>query len=329
MTAARPDVAPRTSEDRPLWRGRAFALDIEAPEPLVGVPESTAGGAVGFVRLEVVPRAEADVAWGRPESRRLFARYYTDGTPYLTVDHAVSKGYRVWAAEHGCHLISEDGRRVKTAPPPGSDWWWQRLVLAQVLPIAASLQGIDLLHASAVAFGGKAIAITAEAGTGKTTLAAHLLDRGAELVADDVVALELAGGDIVAHPGVALANIDPSQYAQLGARARKHLATELGAGDKLYVLGDLVDRPYPLAAVYFLRRDGGWSDVILERETDARKLLGSSFVPYLEGPAYLLKHLDVCSRIAERVPVFLLTAPARMAADELAAALAEHGEQTW
>lgn len=329
MTATRPDVDARPPGATPPWRGRAFALDIASPTPLVGVPESAGTDAVGFVRMEFVSRADVDEAWGSPDSRRLFARHYTDGTPYLTIDHAGSIGYRIWAPRHGRHLVSEDGRHVMAAPPSDAGWWWQRLVLAQVLPIAASLQGIDLLHASAVAVAGKAVAVTAEAGTGKTTLAAHLLDQGAALLADDVLALELAGDEIAAHPGVALTNVDPDQYARLGARAREHLATELGEGDKLYVLGDLAEGRHPLAAVYFLRRDGAAAHVVVERETDPRKLLGSTFVPYLDGPDYLLKHLDVCSRIAERVPVFALTAPAAMPADELAAAVAAHGEQAW
>lgn len=329
MTATRPEVGTRAAQAQPPWRGRAFALDIEAPEPIVGVPKSPGGEAVGLAHMDFVSRARVDAAWGRPANRRLFARHFSDGKPYLTIDRADSLGYRIWAPRHGCYLVSEDGRRVLAARPDGSGWWWQRLVLAQVLPIAASLQGLDLLHASAVAVDGKAVAITAESGTGKTTLAAHLIDHGADLLADDVLAVELAGSKIAAHPGVALANVDPAQHARLGTRARAQLPTELGVGDKLYLLGKLVERPQRLAAVYFLRRDLTAPKLVIDREPDARNLLGSSFVPYLEGPEYLLKHLDVCSRIARQVPVFSLTAPATMAADELAAAVAAHGERTW
>jgi len=329
MTTARADVHKPPRAARAPWRGRAFALDIDASRPLVGVPERDAGRSAGRVRIDFVQPAEVDAAWGRPDARRLFARHFTDGRPYLTVDYAASTGYRIWAPHHGRHLVSDDGRRVMSAPPRRSGWWWQRLVLAQVLPIAASLQGIDLLHASAVVIGGRAVAITAEAGTGKTTLAAHLLDRGADLLADDVVALELSNEAIVAHPGVTLVNIDPSQRALLGPRARERLGTEVGQGDKLYVLGDLADGPSPLGAVYFLRRDGDTQELAVERQTDARKLLGSSFVPYLDSPDYLLQHLDACSRIAEAVPLYTIKAPAAMPPQELAAALAGHVEEAW
>jgi hypothetical protein len=312
------------------WRGHAFGLQVTCSRPLAGVPAGEAGGdAAGRVAIELVTTADVDAAWGGADARRLFALNFTNGKPYLTIDHAEAIGYRVWAPYHGRHLVSVDGTSIVSAPPSKAGWWWQRLVLAQVLPIAASLQGLDLLHASAVVLNGRAVAITAEAGTGKTTLAAHLLDLDAELLADDVLAVEPGGKELVAHPGAALVNVDPEQRAQLGARARDRLATELGKGDKLYVVGELAARACPLAAVYFLRRDGHGADLRIEREDDARKLLGSSFVPYLDRPDYLVRHLEVCSRIADEVPVFTILAPRSLPADQVAAAVARHGEDAW
>jgi hypothetical protein len=279
------------------------------------------------VAIEFVGPDEIDAAWGASKARRLFARHFTSGRPYLTVDYDESRGYRIWASRHGRHLVSENGARVMSAPPRRAGWWWQRLMLAQVLPIAASLQGIDVLHASAVVVDGKAAAITAEPGTGKTTLAVHLVDRGAELLADDVVALEVVGAEILAHPGVSLLNLDPAQLVQLGPRARQRLATDVGKGDKLYLLAELADAPSPLAAIYFLRRDSTRSELVVERQSDARTLLGTSFVPYLDQPHYLFTHLDVCSRIVETVPLFTIAAPTSMSAADLAAAVASHLEK--
>lgn len=61
--------------------------------------------------------------------------------PYFTVDRS-HLGVRVWAAHHGCYLVAPDGSGALCAPPGGSSWRWQRLVLAQVLPLLASLQGM-------------------------------------------------------------------------------------------------------------------------------------------------------------------------------------------
>jgi hypothetical protein len=309
MTARPAELAAESSADTATWHGRSFGLDVFAPEPIVGVPEAGTGSGIGATRIRFVSTSAVDDVWAASDARRLY-----------------SVGYRIWAPYHGRHLVSTDGTSVLSARPRRAGWWWQRLVLAQVLPIAASAQGVDLLHASAVVLESKAIAITATSGTGKTTLAAHLLDAGAELLADDVLALELNRNGVLAHPGVALVNIDPAQRSQLGPRGAQALAATAGTGDKLYVLADLAGSSKPLGAVYFLRRDADAADLEFNREADARKLLGSSFVPYVQRPEYLLRHLDVCSRIADVVPVFTLRAPAGMPAGELAAAVVAHGE---
>lgn len=327
MTTTPPRPAAAQEADTGLWLGRALALAIVAPRQLIGIPSDPGvDEAAGHVQFTFVTSSEIEGHWGGTEGTRLFARHYTDGSPYVTVDHKDFVGYRIWAPQHGRHIVSEDGTSVLSAPPDESGWWWQRLVLAQVLPIAAAAQGLELLHASAVAFGDTAVAITAEAGNGKTSLAAHLLDLGGELVADDVLALDLRDDELVAHPGVGLVNIDPDQRALLGRRAQTLLAEVVGEGDKLYVVADLVSRPSRLAAVYFLQRSPEYKELQIVREKDARKLLASSFIPYLQTPAYHLRHLDVCSRIAATSPPYTIYAPSGMPASDVAAAVRAHGE---
>jgi hypothetical protein len=328
MTATPPKTAAAQTRARAGWRGRAYGLDVDAPKPLVGVPEATPGRAVGRTRIEFASASAVDERWESEGARRLFVRHFSDGSPLLTIDHNESFGYRVWAPYHGRHLVSGDGREILCAAPARSGWWWQRLVLAQVLPIAAALQGLDLLHASAVAFEDKAVAITAEAGTGKTSLAAHLLDLGADLLADDVLALQALETGIVAYPGVGLVNVDPRQRSLLGRRARRLLADVAGEGDKLYVVADVGRRPLPLVAVYFLQR-GEFRQLRILPEGDARKLLGSNFIPYLDRSEHLLRHLDVCSRIAATIPPFVIEAPTDLPAGEIAAAVQRHGAEAW
>lgn len=56
----------------------------------------------------------------------------------------------------------------------------------------------ELVHATAVAIGGRAMLITGESGAGKSDLALRLIDRGAVLVSDDQVLLDRDGGRLVA-----------------------------------------------------------------------------------------------------------------------------------
>jgi serine kinase of HPr protein (carbohydrate metabolism regulator) len=55
-------------------------------------------------------------------------------------------------------------------------------------------------QASAIAINGRAILIEGPTGSGKSSLALALLDRGAQLVGDDSVMLEVSDQRLVAHP---------------------------------------------------------------------------------------------------------------------------------
>ncbi len=64
-----------------------------------------------------------------------------------------------------------------------------------------------VVHASAVALSGRAILILGDSGSGKSALALALTGRGADLVADDRVALVRKGRALVARPPQATAGL--------------------------------------------------------------------------------------------------------------------------
>jgi serine kinase of HPr protein (carbohydrate metabolism regulator) len=55
-------------------------------------------------------------------------------------------------------------------------------------------------QATAVAIGGRSVLIEGEPGSGKSSLALALIDRGAVLIGDDAVMLEYRAGHILARP---------------------------------------------------------------------------------------------------------------------------------
>ena len=57
-----------------------------------------------------------------------------------------------------------------------------------------------VMQASAVALGGRALLIEGPPGSGKSSLALALVDRGAELIGDDAVTLTAEGNRLVASP---------------------------------------------------------------------------------------------------------------------------------
>src|SRR5205807_10064457 len=76
----------------------------------------------------------------------------------------------------------------------------KHLLLDQVLPLLLSQQGKLVLHASAVAGPGGALAFTGPSGHGKSTLAASFSTNGYELLTDDCLMVEDRNGSIFGTP---------------------------------------------------------------------------------------------------------------------------------
>lgn len=62
----------------------------------------------------------------------------------------------------------------------------------------ASADRPEMIHATTVAIGGKAILLTGASGSGKSDLGLRLIDRGARLVSDDYTILAIRNGALVA-----------------------------------------------------------------------------------------------------------------------------------
>jgi hypothetical protein len=319
-------MTARTSLTEPVatsatWRGSAFGLEIETNRRIPGLGRWDGSGR--RVLLETVERETIERGWRVKSAHRLLERRFPDGRPMMTVDSHAALGYRIWAPSHGTHVVSPDGTYIRSALPRVSAWQWQRLLFAQVLPLAAALQGVDLFHASAAAFDGRVVALVGPPGAGKTSVAVQLVGEGATLVTDDVLALVPGRDRILALPGAAFANVDPSELAGMSASGRRRLGKEVGRTDKVHVAARIAEEAFPLQTVYLLDRGG--TELQFDRDSDAssasRMLLGSSFITYLRSPLYLMSHLEICARIASSVDVARVRIPGTVSARAVASAI--------
>ncbi len=276
--------------------------------------------------MKMVSAAELEGQWRGFPVESVIDRRFADGRLMLSVEHSDNLGYRIYAPRYGRHVVSGDGTTLYSALPRVPAWRWQRLLFAQVLPIAAALQGLSLLHASAVALGGRALAFSAPSGTGKTSVAAHLVAQGASLLTDDALALELVTGGLLAHPGAGMASIAEAERQAMSPEGRARLGRRLGRSDKSHFALDVAERPLPLAAVYFLRRDGQAGHLSIEQcgTVDPGRLLGSAFVTSVRTPEYLTRLLETCAMIAEYVDMFEIVIPAAFDARQVAAKVEDH-----
>ena len=220
QTGAPSGAAPR--------RGVAFGLRISGAFPAPGLWTGAGTAARCRASLEIVPPETLTCSWSEVQTEQILRLPAGGNRPDLLVEAHPTRGYLVRAEGFGAYLIAADGRRVRLAAGQVEDWRWQRLLTAQVLPIAALLQGLELLHASAVQLRGRVLAFTGAGSGGKTTLAARLLLAGANFVTDDVLAIERVDDEVIAHPGPALMNLRLSKAGIFDARERARLGAELG-----------------------------------------------------------------------------------------------------
>lgn len=257
----------------------------------------------------------------------LIDRRHRDGRLMMTVYRYEDLGYGIAAPRHGRHLVSLDGRSILSAVPDVPTWKWQRLFFAQVLPLVATLQGLELLHASGVVIGGRSFGFVADSGTGKTTLAINLVAGGAQLLTDDVLAIDTHAARVRAFPGGGLASIHAEEYDAIPRGARSRLGEIVGHSDKIHLAPPLATGPAPLGAIYFLRREVDRSGEVTIETAESlppQFLLAGRFISYLSEPRHLVAHLDAAARLSAAVPRFIVTVPGGQTPDRVADAVGTH-----
>jgi hypothetical protein len=320
------------------------------PEAPAGtVAESTLHGAAFGLRLEIDPGIEipgVGAATAPPPSsshfpttrvridpaeleRRLrpaapsaeVVRELRDGDAVLlTVEFARPAGYLLRAPGVGRILVAPDGGELLCDPLPGSVEW-ATLIPAQALPLAATLQGLEVLHASGVVVDGKAVLFAGAPGAGKSSLAAALLHRGAALLSDDVIALESREGVLVAHPGAALLHLQAVEHNRLSERERAALGAPTAFPHKPRYHPRVSASPAPFGGLFLLERSTHAPPVERLAAVDPFALLASTFNLSVRTPERLVRHLDLAAALAATGRVHRLRVQPGVNATQLADAV--------
>jgi len=278
----------------------AFGLDITAERPVSLLAHARA---LPTGRTLALRWGEEDEEQAWPlDAQAICTRRDAEGSPEFAIaahDHA---GYRIWGRGRGCYLLSRDGRRVHALAEGASQASCARFLIGQVLPFAALLSGLEIFHASAVSLGDGAVAFVGPSGAGKTSLALELCRRGAVFLADDVLALEVDDGVVIAHPGTPVAGVALAELDRLAAAGRPLAGADLGGDSRERLFGLQGARaPVPLHALFFLQRVAQeLPDARFEPVGDALTLLAATFNFALETPQRSRGLLEVCALIARR-----------------------------
>jgi hypothetical protein len=190
--------------------------------------------------------------------------------------------------------------------------------------VAATAHGLELLHASGVTLGDRAVGIVGNVGSGKTSLGVHLVLRGAGFLTDDVLALEAREGVLVAHPGAATVSLRSAELTGVPGHARRRLGSLIGRSEKAIYSVPRDDRVLPLSALYFPQQVPDGPARIEPYKPDFPELVLHSFNWNVATPARLERLLDVASLIASGVPTHSVLIPAGAGAAAVAELIEKH-----
>ena len=277
-----------------------------------GIDGTAADDGTRAVRIDLVE--DEALLPGAASEERLAQAADADGRVAATIDAADGGGFSLWADGFGTAWIRSDGGEVLCAPATGPAWRWQRFLTGQVLPFVAVLHGLEVFHASAVVLDGRALAIVAGSGSGKSTIALNLALRGLPFLNDDVLVLALdVPGGLEAQPGAPLANVDRAEL-ELSRRVEEAgLGRTLGVTDgEIRMAVRRHEVAVPLGAVFYLERPRSGDRAYVERldPVDPRLLLAATFNLSLRGPDRLARQLEACGRMAESSAIFRVSSPA-------------------
>jgi hypothetical protein len=293
---------------------RAFGLSLDFEQSPPGAWRADAGAGAP-VEVRAGERHEIDDAWSGGGEVGWEAEI--DGARFVA-ERGSDGDYRFVHGERSAHHLSADLALLRCAFGGAQPSEW-RIVLDSVLFSVALLHGYEALHAGAVAAETGAIAITAAAGGGKSTLLAELLQGGSQLLSDDVVVLGPGPGRLpLAHPGAPVMTV-PTGTTPLPGELIASL------GEESWVGVPSAPEPIPLAALILLdRRPGGATG--LHRISDPFGTLIGSLLRFPRTPDRERARFELAGAIAANLPIWRLEAdlsadPATLAALAIEASL--------
>ena len=225
-----------------------YGLILAANRTIAGVASAPSPSTPDMrVRFDRVP----DPSALRQDTRLLEHSPNTaEGRPLFTL-YRRGDGYLFEFPDETQFVISGDGKDVLVSwqRPAGEDVAAAYLVNT-VMAFVLRLHGREVLHASAVAVDGFAVAVAGPSGAGKSTLAACLARRGLVVLSEDVAALTEVDERFFVLPSHSRIRLWSDSAALVSDEELPFLD---GTDWKRYFdVGVVPQRPFELAAIYSL-----------------------------------------------------------------------------
>jgi hypothetical protein len=260
---------------------------------------------------------DADVRWGadihdssEPPPGEVIAAYGSGEDSWYTAT-ATGSEFLVRFRDCGEFVISRDLSEVQIRRDPAGRFELLPILMAgTVTAFMLTLRGETVLHASAVAIDGAALAFVGQSGRGKSTLAALLCLEGAELITDDVLTVD-TGPPVTCIGGASELRLRTAA-AEL-ATTRPGSVIRATADDRLAFSPTAARiEPLPLGAIVVPGPSRTASDVEIRRLPPSTAVFWLLAFPRVHGwcrPDVLSRDFTTLSEIVNQIPVYDVTIP--------------------
>ncbi len=304
----------------------AYGLRIASSAHIPGLPRLPNSPEPDVrIWLQSAPRLAGGGEASTPAAWYVSSSQDDDGEPALRIWKLDEEGFFRFRYSDGTEFfLAESGDEVWARWPDSSTPEdTATYLLGPVFGFLLRLRGMTCLHASAVAIGGRAIALVGAAGAGKSTAAAAFARLGHPVLSEDVVALSDLGDSLLVQPGYPLIRLWPESVRAL-----------YGVEDALPPLTPNWDKrcldltrngfrfqrqPLPLAAVYVLdrRSDEPVAPFVesLTSQSGLITLVANTYANYLLDREMRAKEFELLGRLVKSLPLRRLTPhsdPARL-----------------
>jgi hypothetical protein len=213
-------------------------------------------------------------------------------------------------------FLVRDGREILIDPEPGVEEDVLRLFVlgTSMAMLLHQRQELAVFHASAVSYFDSALVFAGNRGAGKSGLAAAFHAEGSQLLADDVVAIDLSRSSPIVLPGFPFMKMWPETLAAMGHQPEALPKLRPEVEKRGYRIANGFSKgSVPLRAFFIL----AWGETItIERLHGQDALFGlmsfwyaTRFGSEVLQVMGLPDQFERCARLVNEVPVYLLSKP--------------------
>lgn len=219
----------------------------------------------------------------------------------------------------------QGGKRICVSPLEGSNEDQIRLFILGTCMGAILMQRKILpLHGSAIAIDGKAFAIAGSSGVGKSTLASEFLNRGYQLISDDLIPITFNEENVpIVTPGYPQQKLWKESLNQFGMETNNYRPLiDRATKFSIPVNKQFANEPLQLVSIFELVKikDEKINLLPINGLKCLRKLFKHTFRKSLLGRSGLMEwHFTTITNLASKIDIFQLQRPtSRFTAYELA-----------